>query len=179
MHKPKSGSLGKGYMIPTRSLTKNSKKPPKQTKNTKQKEPLHRKKKSASHTTKKKLQRRSKSLHELILFEFRKPFSKGGERGRRLQIFYVQLTRSSKLPPFVPPLQLLASHICIVTFTFSLLRQQKRQFSSKDQSETPSGSQSVNQRNSKLLHIHKPRHNWSQKRNAKLNTCFTTFLPAF
>lgn len=114
-----------------------------------------------------------------MCINLRKSFYKGGERCRWLQVFCAQLSRSSKLPPFVPPLQLRASHICIVTFTFSLLRQQKRQFSSKDQSETPSGSQSVNQRNSRLLHIHKPRHNWSQKRNAKLNTCFTTFLPAF
>lgn len=170
-------------MIPTRSFIKNSK----NKKNTKQ--PVNQiKNKKSLHTHTHILKSlhhvpQSKSCREkvssLMCINLRKSFYKGGERCRWLQVFCAQLSRSSKLPPFVPPLQLRASHICIVTFTFSLLRQQKRQFSSKDQSETPSGSQSVNQRNSRLVHIHKPRHNWSQKRNAKLNTCFTTFLPAF
>lgn len=47
-------------------------------------------------------------------------------------------------------------NICIVTFTLSLLKQQNRQFSSKDQSDTPSGSKSVNNNSiKKLLYIKK------------------------
>lgn len=34
-------------------------------------------------------------------------------------------------------------NVRLITFTFSRLKQQKRQFSLNDQSDTPSGSQSV------------------------------------
>lgn len=42
-------------------------------------------------------------------------------------------------------------NVRLITFTFSRLKQQKRQFSLNDQSDTPSGSQSV--RKKKLYYL--------------------------